>query len=83
MSAACTEWEPIHGFRSPAEFDRFKAWIAARVEDGIAEQVAVDMAFKDANPMFEQWYRRTETGEVWRLIEPTPPSRGLFDRLDA
>lgn len=83
MSADCAEWEPIHGFRSPAEFERFREWIAARVAEGIAEEVAVDMAFKDANPMFEQWYRCGETGEIWRLMEPTPPSRGLFDRLDA
>ena len=82
MTATCAAWEPIDGFRSPGEFERFQTWLAGFVEDGVAEQVPVDPDWKDANPLFEDWYRCGETGRVWRLIAPDPPSRGAFMPLE-
>ena len=82
-AVSCAGWEPIDGFRSPGEFERFKAWISSRVEDGDAERVPVDSGWKDANPLFEEWYRCAPTGQVWRLLFPDPPSRGSFVPVDA
>ena len=78
VSESCADWEPIDGFRSPGEFERFEGWLADRVADGTAARIPVDRARKDANPLFEEWYRCTETGQVWRLLRPDPPSRGSF-----
>jgi hypothetical protein len=76
-------WEPIEGFASPGEFERFQGWIAGQVDGGAAERVPVDAEWKDANPLFEEWYRCAETGRVWRLLFPDPPSRGSFVPIDA
>jgi hypothetical protein len=83
VSASCASWEPVEGFRSPAEFERFQRWISRFVDDGAAERVPVDSSWKDANPLFEEWYRCAETGQVWRLLLPDPPSRGAFVPVDA
>ena len=50
---SCADWEPIDGFRSPGEYERFKRWIAERVSEGGAEQVEVDASWRDANPQLE------------------------------
>ena len=71
-------WEIIDGFRSPSEFERFERWLGEQVDAGQAEAVPVDITWRDANPLFEEWYRCIETGEVWRLLFPDPPSRGAF-----
>jgi hypothetical protein len=75
-------WQPIHGFRSPGEYERFKQWIAERVSAGVAERVEVETAWADANTLLEEWYRHLDSGDVWRLVAPDPPSPGLFDRVD-
>jgi hypothetical protein len=28
------------------------------------------------------WYRNQHTGKVWRLVEPDPPFRGLWEEQD-
>jgi hypothetical protein len=71
-------WEPIDGFRSPAEYERFRAWIAERVEEGVAERVPVDLGGTAPGQVFEEWYRCTENGQVWILLLPDGPSRGAF-----
>jgi hypothetical protein len=78
VSETYSGWEPIDGFRSPGEFELFESWIADRVADGTAARIPVDPAWKDANPLVEEWYRCIQTGEVWRLLRPDPPSRGSF-----
>lgn len=83
MSPSCAGWEPIDGFRSPGEFERFQSWISDFVEDGVAARIPVNPEWKDANPLFEEWYRCAETGLVWRLVAPDPPSRGSFVPLDS
>jgi hypothetical protein len=82
VSAGCAGWEPIEGFGSPGEFDRFVSWIGGFVDQGAAARIPVDPEWKDANPLFEEWYRCIETGQVWRLLRPDPPSRGAFVRVD-
>ena len=82
MSTDCAGWEPIEGFRSPGEYERFQSWISSLVDAGSAERVPVDSGWKDANPLFEEWYRCPETGRVWRLLFPDPPSRGSFVPVD-
>jgi len=75
------EWEPILGFRSPGEFARFKSWIDARVSDGSAKRAPVRVPWAGSNVIVEEWFE-CPGGGVWRLIEPDPPSAGLFDRVN-
>ena len=75
-------WEPILGFASPGEFARLEEWLAERVSGGQAEPVEVGAHLDGVTSQRERWYRDLETQETWRLVDPDPPSRGLFDRVD-
>jgi hypothetical protein len=77
VSETYSGWEPIDGFRSPGEFELFESWIADRVADGTAARIPVDPAWKDANPLVEEWYRCIQTGEV---LAP-PPARPAVARV--
>ena len=79
---SCATWEPIIGFSSPGEYKRFTGWISEQVSAGAAEEMPVEQRWAHATTFVESWYRCPDTGEVWRLIEPEPPSTGLFDRVD-
>lgn len=74
--------EPIEGFRSPGEFDRFAAWLAGLVERRDLETVAVRSRYAGLHGPTERWYRRPSSGEVWRLVEPDVPFLGVFERID-
>jgi hypothetical protein len=37
-----TNWEEIHGFQSPAEYDRFVRYIEDQVSAGVARERDVD-----------------------------------------
>lgn len=75
-------WESIHGFESPREYARFCAWIAAQVDAGEFEQVPVSEPSSDLIfGVEERWYRCKTSGEVWRLVAPEPPFRGLWGEL--
>jgi hypothetical protein len=80
VSETCAGREPIDGFRSPGEFECVQGWIADRVADGTAARIPVDLAWKDANPLHEEWYRCNETGQVWRLLRPTRHRAGPSSR---
>jgi hypothetical protein len=77
----CSAWEPIARFRSPGEFERFRHWLEARVEDGTAEWVPVERSYGGGNTDAERWIRCRETGETWRVLAPDPPGYALFDRV--
>jgi hypothetical protein len=74
------EWDEIHGFESPGEFERFRRWIADVVENGSLVEIPVGSPYS-GSPMFdEHWYRTTD-GVVWRVVAPDPPFRGVFERV--
>lgn len=74
-------WESIDDFASLSEFNRFVAWIADQVQEGLAEGTSVTSPYMDATAFEEKWYRHIETGEVWRLVWPDGPFHGLFERV--
>lgn len=75
-------WEAIHGFESPGEYKRFCLWLSAQVDAGIAETVSAGKRSDDLIfGLDEMWYRCKASGEVWRLIAPQAPFRGLWDGL--
>lgn len=74
------EWDEIHGFLSPGEFERFRQWIAEAQAEGVLTEVPVSEPYS-GSPLFdERWYRST-SGTVWRVVEPDPPFRGVFERV--
>ena len=79
---AC-DWEAIHGFESPGEYRRFCSWLAAQVNAGSVEEVPVTRPSDDLiSGLDEKWYRCKASGDVWRLVAPQAPFRGLWAGLE-
>jgi hypothetical protein len=74
------DWDEIHGFSSPGEFERFRRWIADAVAEGALAEVPVRSAYSGSTALDEHWYRSTR-GTVWRVVAPDPPFRGVFERV--
>lgn len=64
-----THWEEIHGFQSPAEYDRFVRYSVMYPRYGKG------MIFGG------RWFEHIETREIWRLVAPDFPFRGLWERV--
>ena len=54
---------------------------AASLEPPTWEEVPVEVRYSNAGLLKERWYRNTETGEVWRLVEPDYPFQGVWERV--
>jgi len=77
------DWEPIERFESLADYEKFISWINGQVAAGRAALVALDPAKAWGNAWDEHWYQCVADREVWRLVGPDPPFRGVFKRLDS
>ena len=76
-----TTWEEVHGFTHPGEYGRFLEFIRGQVASGQAVEVEADEHYGRGEIYGGNWFKDAETGEVWRLIPPNPPFRGLWERV--
>jgi hypothetical protein len=72
-------WEEIHGFASPGEFDRFVRYIENQVKAGEAEELEADSSYQKGQIYGGRWFRDIESGQIWRLVEPDFPFKGLWE----
>lgn len=72
---------PIHGFLSAAEYERFKRILEDEVREGYLIEVTPDPDYHRGLIYGGQWFREVDTGEVWRLVAPDPPFRGLWEAV--
>lgn len=72
-------WEEIHGFASLSEYSRFVQYIEGQVKAGFAEEVDPDPDYGYGEIYGGRWFKDVETGEVWRLIAPDIPFKGLWE----
>jgi hypothetical protein len=73
------DWEEIRGFTSPAEYRRFVTYIEELVSAGYAQEVPADPAYGPNQVYGGRWFADKSTGEIWRLVEPDFPLRGLWE----
>jgi len=73
------KWEEIHGFNSPEEYTRFVRYIEGQVSAGIARERDVDPRYGKGMIFGGRWFEDIETREVWRLVAPDFPFRGLWE----
>jgi hypothetical protein len=72
-------WEAIHGFESPGEYRRFCLWLAEQVDAGLVECMQVTKPSDDLIfGLDERWYQCKASGEMWRLVAPQSPFRGMW-----
>lgn len=75
-------WEAIHGFESPGEYERFCSWLSSQINTGMVEIMAVTKPSDDlVFGLEERRYRCKASGETWRLVVPQAPFRGLWEPI--
>jgi hypothetical protein len=74
--------EEIHDFESLGEYERFGEYIGGQVAAGL-------LAVRTPEPDYEKglifggrWYEDPHTNEIWRLVPPDFPFRGLWEKVD-
>lgn len=75
-------WEEIHGFYSPTEYERFCHWLKRQVDGEVAEEIVTSLCSSDLpGGVGERWFLCKRSGVVWRLIAPEPPFLGAWEQL--
>jgi hypothetical protein len=74
-------WEEIHGFLSPSEYQRFVEYIESQVATGQAVEVPVNPQYHKGEIYGGRWFQDAGSGEIWRLVAPDFPFRGLWERV--
>jgi len=75
-------WEPIQHFGSLEHYEDFLSALNSEVGSGSAHQVALDAKRAWGTAWDERWFQCVENGEVWRLVAPDPPFRGVFKPVE-
>jgi hypothetical protein len=73
----CASLREAGNFASWDDFDAFVA-IVKRTE-GLT-QVPVQIPYSNVG-LVETWYRCNTCQNIWRLVEPDPPFKGLWERV--
>jgi hypothetical protein len=75
-------WAEIHGFSSPREYERFCAYIEEQVTSGVARECVTDPSYEKGMVYGGRWFTHVGTNEVWRLLPPDFPFRGLWEKVE-
>ncbi len=74
-----TTWEEIHDFSSLSEYNRFLIYIEEQIKAGYTQEVEPDLEYGRGEIYGGRWFEDIESGELWRLIPPDFPFRGLWE----
>lgn len=74
-------WDKVDGFRSLDEYEQTLALLQEQVKSGTAAAVDLDPQKRWGTAFDEHWFRCHADGQVWRLVAPDPPFRGVFKPL--
>ena len=77
----CMHLEEIHGFASPREYQRFVDFIDQHLKAGSIQEITADKNYQRGQVYGGHWFKLLNTGEVWRLVEPDLPFRGIWERV--
>ena len=72
-------WEEIHGFDSPSEYKRFVQYIERQVRLDHAIEIDADKNYGEGEIYGGRWFKDIDSAEVWRLVPPDFPFRGLWE----
>ena len=71
-------WEEVAGFESLDEYEQTRALLEEQVKSGAALPVDLDRQKRWGTAFDEHWFKCNRDGQVWRLVAPDPPFRGVF-----
>lgn len=72
----------IHGFNSPGEYVRFVEYIEGQVRAGYARELEPDQEYGKGEIFGGRWFEDIESGDIWRLIPPDTPFKGLWEPVE-
>lgn len=81
MTNAC-QWEAVDRFQSLAHYEELLASINQQVGAGRVQSVSVDPKKAWGSAWDERWFKCADSDEVWRLVAPDPPFRGIFKKVE-
>ena len=73
-------WKAIEGFNSDDEYAEVRSLLSDHVRSGLAREEPVKKPYSGVD-WDEHWFRCLATKQMWRLIAPDPPFKGLFKRI--
>ena len=76
INCICNILEIIDEFRSIGEFERFQKYIEELFKDGDLIEVPVQKKYAG---FVEQWYKCPGCQQIWRLVHPDFPFKGIWD----
>lgn len=78
----CGFLEEIHGFESPGEFDRFVSYLENQKNENSLEEIIPDKNYEKGLIYGGRWFRCFCCNEIWRLVSPDFPFKGLWERVE-
>ena len=74
-------WEEIHGFVVPSEYNRFIKYLERQIHNNEVEEIEIDLNYGFGEIYGRRWFKHITTGEIWRLIAPDFPFKGLWEPI--
>ena len=71
-------WERIGEFSSLRDYNSFQKWLDEQIASGLAAQVPVQSPYSGSSLWEEHWYQCLSDHQIWRLVAPDPPFKGIF-----
>jgi len=78
----CGFLEEIHGFISPSEYEQFKEYLDEKIKNSILIKVDSDANYNKGMLYGGTWYKCLNCNEIWRLVPPDFPFKGLWEKVD-
>lgn len=78
VDCICDKLEDIQEFYSIYEFERFQRYVNSLVTDGDLKEVSVEKYYAGFK---EQWFMCIKCKQVWRLVHPDFPFKGLWEQV--
>jgi hypothetical protein len=72
-------WEEIHGFAVSSEYNRFIKYLERQIHNHEVEEIEIDPDYGSGTIYGGRWFKYLDTGEIWRLIAPDFPFKGLWE----
>lgn len=78
IMCSCTQLREVGGFSSFPDYDSHKKIV---IDSGLFIYEPVAQRYGGVGGLDENWFKCKKCGEVWRLVEPDPPFKGMWSRV--
>lgn len=78
----CGTWESIQDFFSLNEYKSFVRYIEEQIKENLVEEIEANPDYGPGMIFGGRWFICKNCKEVWRLIKPDPPFKGLWEPVE-